>query len=176
MITTDLLRSIAGHLHLPLADPLAAAMTEWLPQFDITGTDRVAIFLAQACHESDGFRTLEEYGGPAYWSRYDGRADLGNTEPGDGARYHGRGIFQLTGRANYRTFGAKLGVDLEGHPAFAAEPALSVRIACEYWRARGLNKHADKRDFLTVTRRINGGTNGLEDRARYWMRAWLALA
>jgi putative chitinase len=72
---------------------------------DVTTRLRLCHFLAQAAHETDGFRTLEEYGGPAYFIRYEGRRDLGNTQAGDGVRYHGRGILQLTGRANYHRFG-----------------------------------------------------------------------
>ena len=125
---------------------------------------RITHFLAQAAHETDGFRTLEEYGGPAYLARYDGRADLGNTRPGDGARYHGRGIFQLTGRADYRRYGALVGVDLEAEPQRAAEPSLSLAIALAYWRERGLEPAADADDIERVTRLINGGRNGLEAR------------
>ena len=133
---------------------------------------RLCHFLAQAAHESDGFRTLEEYGGPAYWKKYDGRLDLGNTEPGDGALFHGRGIFQLTGRANYRKMGQVLDIDLESDPDLAAEAKWSLEIACEYWKARKLEQYADRNDITTVTKRINGGLNGFEERKRYFRRAW----
>jgi len=92
---------------------------------------------------------------------------LGNTQPGDGRRYKGRGIFQLTGRANYVTYGNKLGVDLVNDPPLAATPEISVRTAMEYWKTRGLNAFADANDIFTITRRINGGTNGLDDRRSY---------
>ena len=133
---------------------------------------RLCHFLAQAAHESDGFRTLEEYGGPSYWQRYENRADLGNTQPDDGTRYHGRGLFQLTGRANYRTMGASLGIALEGNPELAATPRYSLQIARQFWISRKLERHADANDIHTLTRRINGGLNGLEDRKRYFRRAW----
>lgn len=126
---------------------------------------------AQAAHESDRFRTLEEYGGPAYFARYDGRRDLGNTQAGDGARYHGRGLFQLTGRANYRRYGALIGLDLEGSPERAKEPAVSLAIAFAYWRDRGCNAAADADDVVAVTKLVNGGRNGLAQR-----RQLLALA
>jgi putative chitinase len=170
MITATILRAIAPAAKLDL-DALAAAMATTLPRYGIDTPLRVAHFVAQAAQETDGFKTLEEYGGASYFRRYDGRADLGNTEPGDGARYHGRGVFQLTGRANYRSVGRSLGVDLEGNPDRAAEPALSVRIACDYWRARGINPLADADDLEGVTRKINGGLNGLADRRTYLARA-----
>jgi len=129
-------------------------------------------FLAQACHESDGFRTTREYWGPtAAQRRYQGRADLENLQPGDGKRYMGRGIFQLTGRYNYRIYGPKVGADLVGNPELAAEPRMSFRIACHYWAAKGLEKWAAANDIRELTRRINGGHNGLEQRIALFNRA-----
>lgn len=132
---------------------------------------RLRHFLAQAAHETDGFRTLAEYGQAGWFARYDGRADLGNDRPGDGARYRGRGVFQLTGRANYRRYGRLLGVDLEAEPARAAEPELSLRIALAYWRERGIEAAADRDDIVAVTRLINGGLNGLAARRALLERA-----
>ena len=133
---------------------------------------RLCHFLAQAAHESAGFRTLEEYGGEPYWNRYEGRLDLGNTCAGDGVRYHGRGIFQLTGRANYRTMGGRISLALEDDPHLAGEGEVSLRTACEYWKARRLQSPADSNDISEVTRRINGGFNGLMERKLYFRRAW----
>lgn len=133
---------------------------------EVTTRLRLCHFLAQAAHETDRFRTLEEYGGAVYFARYDGRRDLGNLRPGDGARYRGRGIFQLTGRANYRRFGALVGVDLEGFPERAKEPAISLAVALAYWRERGCNAPADADDVAGVTRLVNGGRNGLAERTR----------
>lgn len=132
---------------------------------------RICHFLAQAAHETDGFRTLQEYGGAAYFLRYEGRADLGNTQAGDGLRYHGRGIFQLTGRANYRRFGRLLGIDLEGEPERAREPAVSLAVAIAYWKERGIDVAADADDVVAVTKLINGGRNGLAERTRYLEKA-----
>ena len=106
------------------------------------------------------------------WSRYEGRANLGNTISGDGVLYHGRGIFQLTGRANYRSMGGKISVGLEDEPHLAAEGDVSLRTACEYWKPRRLDVPADSNDIREVTRRINGGFNGLADRQTYSRRAW----
>ena len=154
-----------------LVKPLGTALARVLPRYDIVTVLRLSHFLSQAAHESDGFRTLSEYGGPAYFAKYDGRSDLGNVMPGDGARYHGRGIFQLTGRANYRTYGKLLGIDLEADPDRAAEPELSLEIACLYWRQKHLNAYAEQDDCVAITRLINGGRNGLTDR-----RAKLVIA
>lgn len=147
---------------------LAPHLSRVLAEYGITTRLRVAHFLAQICHESAGLRTTEEF---ASGAAYEGRKDLGNTQPGDGIRYKGRGLIQLTGRANYRAIGARLGVDLEGHPERAAEPVLSLRIACEYWDSRDINRLADRDDLVAVTRAVNGGLNGLEDRRRYLERA-----
>lgn len=152
----------------------AAIIVGIAERFDKQGRDygvttrlRICHFLAQAAQETDGFRTLEEYGGRAYFNRYEGRRDLGNTQTGDGARYHGRGIFQLTGRANYRRFGHMLGIDLEAGPDRAKEPAVALSVAFAYWRERGIEAAADADDVVAVTRLINGGRNGLAERTRY---------
>ena len=102
--------------------------------------------------------------------------DLGNTKPGDGPRYKGRGLIQLTGRANYREYGKAMGVDLEGDPQKAGDPELSLAIACEYWKRRKINPDADRDDIVTVTKKINGGRNGLADRAQYLAKAKAAIA
>ena len=136
---------------------------------------RTAHFLAQVAHESDGFCTTEEY---ASGKAYEGRADLGNTQPGDGVRYKGRGLIQLTGRHNYGVYGKIIGEDLVGHPDRAADPATSLILACEYWNrtARGLSRFADADDIVSITRKINGGLNGLDDRKAYLAKAKKALA
>lgn len=126
---------------------------------------RLAHFLAQVMHESGGFRYMEEIWGPTdAQRRYEGRKDLGNTKPGDGFRFKGRGPLQITGRANYRLYGQRLGIDLESNPELAATPEIGLRIALEFWKANGLNALADKDDVQGITRRINGGTNGLAER------------
>jgi putative chitinase len=144
-----------------------------LAKYQIDTRLRIAHFLGQTCHESAGFRTTEEF---ASGDRYEGRKDLGNTRPGDGRRYKGRGLLQLTGRANYRELGKKLGVDLEGDPELAAEPVLSLTIACEFWKARKVNVACDLDDVLRVTKLVNGGDNGLADRRVLTSRAKTAIA
>jgi putative chitinase len=103
---------------------------------------------------------------------YDGRTDLGNTTPGDGWRFHGRGVIQLTGRANYETYGRLVGVDLIEHPELAADPEVSADVAVAYWQQR--LKHVDRTDVEAVTRRINGGTNGYDERVEA-VAGWATL-
>ena len=149
------------------------ALQPTLKGYGINDRLRIAHFLAQTCHESAGFRTTEEF---ASGEAYEGRRDLGNTEPGDGKRFKGRGLLQLTGRANYREYGRALGIDLEADPAQAADPVLSLRIACEYWKRRKINAACDRDDLIQVTKLINGGLNGLEDRRSLTAKAKAALA
>jgi putative chitinase len=132
-----------------------------LPAYQINTGLRLSHFMAQCAHECDNFRTMEEY---ASGAAYEGRVGLGNTQPGDGVRYKGRGIIQLTGRRNYRNYGAALGLDLENNPQLAAVPENAVKIACEYWKRNDLNTLADADNLEAITRRINGGVNGLADR------------
>ena len=134
-------------------------------EFSITSQVRAQMFLAQVLHESAGLQFFEEI---ASGDAYEGRcADLGNCRHGDGRRYKGRGPIQLTGRANYRWAGHLLGLALEEHPELAAQHTIGWRIAGLYWKSRGLNELADRGDFLAITKRINGGMNGLASRQRY---------
>ena len=144
-----------------------------LEAYEIDNRLRIAHFLAQTCHESAGFRTTEEF---ASGQGYEGRADLGNTQPGDGPRYKGRGLLQLTGRANYRRIGAALGVDLEANPELAGQPVLSLKIACEFWKRNEINPLCDDDDVVGVTRKVNGGKNGLAERSALTGKAKAAIA
>ena len=156
---------------------IIAAVGEALPatlaRYAIDSRLRAAHFLAQIAHESDGFCTTEEY---ASGGAYEGRKDLGNKNQGDGRLFKGRGLLQLTGRANYKTYGKAMRLDLEANPALAGLPANSLTIACEFWTRNKLNAFADRDDLLAITRRINGGTNGVESRRAYLTKAKAALA
>ena len=132
---------------------------------DITPGIRRQMFLAQLAHESDGFKTTREY---ASGSAYEGRSDLGNTQEGDGRRYRGRGLIQLTGRANYREFSKLLDVNIEDNPDVVETFPYALEVSTLFWSERGLNGIADTGDFRKVTRRINGGYNGMADRERYF--------
>ncbi|WP_121060911.1 peptidoglycan-binding protein [Chachezhania antarctica] len=155
-----------------IVSAIADDLSTVLESYEINSFLRIAHFMAQVTHECAGFRTTEEF---ATGAAYEGRADLGNTEPGDGRRYKGRGLIQLTGRYNYRKYGAMMGLDLENTPEIAAEPLTSLKIACTYWADHDLNALADRDYLVTITRRINGGTNGLADRGKYLTRAKTAL-
>ncbi|MFN3428994.1 MAG: peptidoglycan-binding protein [Candidatus Sericytochromatia bacterium] len=128
-------------------------------------TDRASVIAALATiHvETSSFEPIHEYGGPSYWARYNGRADLGN-RPGtdDGVVYHGRGYIQLTGRANYQTYGEALDLDLVGNPDLALRPDVAARVLVTYFKSRGIPAKARAGDWLGVRRAVNGGTNGYE--------------
>jgi putative chitinase len=150
-----------------------AVLAATLESYDITSRLRIAHFLGQTCEESAGYRTTEEF---ASGREYEGRRDLGNTQKGDGPRYKGRGLLQLTGRANYADYGTALGVDLVNNPTLAAQPALSLKIACEYWKRRNINADCDRDDAQAVTRKVNGGLNGLSERITFTQGAKTAIA
>jgi putative chitinase len=170
-LTSDTLLGIMIHAHPRRVEAFADPLAERMTARGIDTARRRAHFLAQVGHESGELRYTEEI---ASGDAYEGRQDLGNTEPGDGRRFKGRGLIQLTGRANYRAFGHAVGLDLltGDNPArVAGDPALAVEVACWYWQSRGLNALADADDAEAVTRRINGGLNGLTDRLRQLDRA-----
>jgi len=108
---------------------------------------------------------MEEY---ASGAAYEGRADLGNTQSGDGVRFKGRGFIQLTGRANYRLYGGKIGQPLETNPTLASDPAIAAQVAIKYWQGIVAPRVSDFADTTKVTKLINGGTNGLDDRLKYF--------
>jgi putative chitinase len=132
---------------------------------------RMAHFLAQLAHESAQLVYTEEV---ASGAAYEGRLDLGNTQPGDGKRFKGRGLIQLTGRANYVKYGNARGADYTtdaGSQTVATDTWLAVDVSCWFWMDKGLNDLADRDDVLAVTRAINGGYNGLDDRKDKLARA-----
>jgi len=165
-LTDDLLRKIDGRMKkgMSMAQHIEAAMVE----ADIVGIPRQAAFLAQVMHETGGFMWLEEL---ASGQAYEGRKDLGNTESGDGRKFKGRGLIMITGRANYTSAGADLGLDLVNNPERAAEPATAARVAAWFWTKKGLNSLADEGKFDSITRKINGGLNGKADRDKLFARA-----
>lgn len=155
-------------------DPLNAHMA-------LGGIDtpaRAAAFIAQIGHESGQFYYTRELWGPtASQSRYEGRADLGNTINGDGKKFMGRGLIQLTGRANYSKYSMYRYGDLRllGTPSLVEEPDDAVGSAVWFWNTHGLSALADKGDFLKITKKINGGTNGLKEREEFYHRGLAVL-
>jgi putative chitinase len=152
---------------------ISGVFSEILDNYEINTRLRIAHFMGQVTHECAGFITTEEF---ASGANYEGRADLGNTNAGDGRRYKGRGLIQITGRANYRYIGNLLGLPLEDNPEIAADPVTSLKIACEYWNWKKISDAADSDDLITATKRVNGGLNGLEDRRFFLQKAKNALA
>ena len=146
-------------------------------RYQITGIKRVAAFIAQIGHESGQFLYVKEIWGPTKaQAKYEGRADLGNTAKGDGSKYRGRGLIQITGRANYIACGEALDLDLIKQPELLEKPQHACMSAAWFWASRGLNTLADAGKFDTITRRINGGQNGAADRQALYARALKVLA
>jgi predicted chitinase len=147
-----------------IADGLAAAFR----RYEITTPRRAAMAVAQWAHESAGFSTGEEF---ASGDAYEGRRDLGNTVRGDGRRFKGRGRIMITGRSNYTAVAKAFGIDCVNHPEILARSPYSELASAWWWHSHDCNGFCDSNDFIGLTRRINGGLNGLEDRQRYYARA-----
>jgi putative chitinase len=150
------------------AEPLAAACSH----YGIETPLQIAAFIAQVGHESGRLRYVREIWGPTSWQlRYEGRRDLGNTEVGDGSLFRGRGLIQITGRNNYFRAGTALDLDLINHPELLEQPEHAAMSAAWFWDAHHLNGLADSGDLRRITRIINGGYNGLEDRLSIYEKA-----
>lgn len=149
-------------------------LNDTMATFEINTPMRQAHFLAQLAHESGSLRYVREI---ASGEAYEGRKDLGNVVDGDGVRFKGRGLIQLTGRANYELFDEFTSheYDLLNHPERVEQPDLAVLVAGWFWNRNKLNDLADQDDLKAITRKINGGYNGLEDRAEHLSRAKAAL-
>jgi putative chitinase len=159
---------------LKIIAPLASKADKYLPMLNDTMTRyeintplRQAHFLAQVLHESGALLYTREL---ATGSAYEGRKDLGNIQVGDGAKFKGRGFIQLTGRANYIAYGKYIGKDLTIDPELVAT-VYPADVAGWFWKTRNLSALADKDDFVGITKRVNGGTNGIDDRKAYLDRA-----
>lgn len=148
--------------------PTAAVARAWPPlekALQEQGIDdnptRIAALATVVTEVGSGLQPINEYGGPAYFTAmYEGRSDLGNTQPGDGALYHGRGYIQLTGRANYRSYGQALNLPLEQDPGLALRPDVGARVLAEYFKQRGVDASARAGDWYGVRVKVNGGLNG----------------
>ena len=176
-----------------------AALNTLLPDYDINTVPRVAAFVAQCAHESGGFKMLKEnlnyravtlrkifpkyFPTDALAEQYAGKQELiankvygnrmgnGDESSGDGFRYCGRGLIQLTGKNNYMSFAESIETPVEEIPEFLGTFEGAVQSACWFWETNNLNQWADQGDILTLTKRINGGTIGLEDRIKHYNHA-----
>jgi putative chitinase len=195
--TKEQLQSIIGNN--PNLDGWYEALSSVLPEYEIDSPQRVAAFIAQCTHESGGFKRLKENLNykweslrkvfPKYFPTdeiaqeyahkqeqianrvYGGRMGNGDESTGDGFRYCGRGLIQLTGRNNYTKFAESIGMAVEEVPALLETFEGAVKSACWFWKTNNLNQYADAGDILTMTKRINGGTIGLEDRIKHYNHA-----
>lgn len=168
VITKEQLQFIYPNCPQPRLDIYLPILQNCLDKYSIDTLPRIRMFLAQVGHESAELRYTEEL---ASGIAYEGRKDLGNTQPGDGVRYKGRGLIQITGRSNYALCGLSLDLPLLDQPDLLAKYSPSVESACWYWNNNNLNSYCDKGDFIGLTKRINGGTNGLASRQAYLDRA-----
>lgn len=180
MITENALRRIMPNLNQAKCQAYLPFMQQAMEEFEINTLLREAAFLAQIAHESGEFRWMEEIWGPTEaQKRYEPRCpkatELGNTHPGDGKRFKGRGPIQITGRANYKKYGDLLGIHLTDQPELAATPEVGFRIAGLFWKLNKLNELADQQKFEKITRCINGGLTGQADRVKYYERAKVVL-
>jgi putative chitinase len=183
----------------PYLEHWAEALNKILPDYDISTPQRVAAFIAQAGHESGNFTALHENLNyrpetlrkvfPHYFpddataqqfahqpemiaSRvYANRMGNSDEASGDGFRYCGRGLIQLTGKTNYQSFADSVQMAVEDVPAFLQTFEGAIQSACWFWESNNLNQYADNGDFVTMTKRINGGTIGIEDRQQRYLRA-----
>ncbi len=147
-------------------------INRYAQEFGIHTPLRWAHYLAQIAHESAELKYTREI---ASGKEYEGRKDLGNTYKGDGVRYKGRGLIQITGRANYAAYRQYCGFDVVSNPGLLEQPLGAVRSSMWYWKTHGLNELADADNITAITRRINGGTNGLSSRKNYLTKAKRAL-
>lgn len=141
-------------------------------KFSIMAPRRQSAFLAQCAHESTELLYMREL---ASGNAYEGRADLGNTQPGDGPLFKGGGLIEITGRYNYHHCGLAIGVDLVNHPELIEIPENACMASAWWWQTHGLNELADANSFGTITHKVNGGYTGLDQRLGYWLIALKAM-
>jgi len=162
------IRFVCPHLSRDEARRIADALGPAFHDYGITTRKRAAAAVAQFAHESAGFRTTVEY---ASGAAYEGRRDLGNTRPGDGKRFRGRGYIQITGRSNFAQVSKALRHNFLAFPQHLSQPQWAAKASCWWWHEHSCNQLAEYGDFAALTRRINGGLNGYHDRVRYHRRA-----
>lgn len=167
-MTAEQLKQIAIHATQANIATYAPLLNRYMHEYNICGKLRKAAFMATIIHESGSFKYVREI---ASGSAYEGRRDLGNIHKGDGVRFRGRGLLQITGRANYKQVSDALGVDFITNPDLLEQPEYAVKSACWWWSDRGLNRLADAGKFKEITRVVNGGYNGLADREKWYKKA-----
>jgi predicted chitinase len=167
-ISPEALRHVCPNLTTRESITIARGLGEAFARYGITTSARAAMAVAQWAHESANFSTREEF---ASGAKYEGRLDLGNTQPGDGRRFKGRGRIQITGRANYAAMARALELDCVRNPRILATSPHSEIASGQWWNDHDCNAFCDRGDFIGLTKRINGGLNGLTERKRLFARA-----
>ena len=168
-ITKEQLKAVYKEASPQNIDKFLAPLNATLDEFEINTPQRIRMFLAQIGHESGQLRYVKEL---ASGEAYEGRSDLGNKEPGDGVRYKGRGLVQITGRRNYALASLALDLPLLETPDLLEQPLNAARSAGWFWKSNNLNALADLNLFKELTKRINGGYNGYADRYKLYQRAF----
>ena len=170
LITESQIRRIMPNAKNERVKEFVASFNKYCKQFEINTKLRAAHYIAQVAHETGELRWLEEI---ADGSQYEDRKDLGNIQKGDGKRFKGRGYLQCTGRANYQNYADSgfCGGDLMSHPEWLAQQPGCQKASMFFWLTNGLNRLADSDNATAVSKRINGGTNGLAQRLYYTRKA-----
>lgn len=167
------LRKIARYATEANINKFYPHLKKFMDEYEIVGKLRESAFIAQIIHESGSFRYVREL---ASGKAYEGRKDLGNIYPGDGPKYKGRGLIQITGRSNYTEISKEFNVDFVNNPELLEQPEWATKSACWWWHKRKLNNIADQWDptnnndvnFRKITKIINGGYNGYADRKAHY--------
>lgn len=163
MITEEILKKIYPSSTLDNRLKYVGYLNQYMDDFEINTIKRKQFFLSQIGHESGQLKYSEEI---ASGKNYEGRIDLGNTEKGDGIKFKGRGLIQITGRSNYLKLSRAFSINFMVTPELLKYPEYAVKSACWFWKTKGLNEIAETGDFKKATRKINGGYNGLIDRTK----------
>jgi putative chitinase len=163
VLTSDILKKIYIEAPLKIIEKFIEPLNSTINKYEISTPQRLNMFLAQIGHESGQLHYVKEL---ASGTAYEGRADLGNTSPGDGVRYKGRGLIQITGKHNYEQLSLDLELPLLEKPEMLEEPHNAALSAGWFWNRRNLNSLADMGMFQEITKRINGGMNGYPNRYR----------
>ena len=191
-ITPEILKEICPHISIDASLLYPTYLNEYFPKWEIDTIQRMQMFIAQVAHESGSFKYTREI---ASGNAYEGRKDLGNLFPGDGKRFKGHGLIQITGRSNHQTCSLALFGDnrLLLNPDILTTPRYATESACWFWKTRGLNELCDKPEdwektiirndgktktyskIQYITRKINGGLNGINEREEFYERARKAI-
>lgn len=172
-MTEQQLKKIVPFITNARIDRFYSYLIKYMIKYDINTIGRVAAFISQVAHESGSFRYTAEI---ASGLAYENRRDLGNIKFGDGKRFKGRGLIQITGRSNYTHISHSTGIDFLNNPTWLESDENAVMSACWWWKNNGLNELADEGDIKKISKRVNGGYNGLAERTKFYQTALKVLA